>query len=225
MPRPRMVVVAGPPGSGKTSRFPLNEFGVDYFNADMRAAELNNGFFRGISKEIRSQVNAEFEQWVRDHISDRKSFALETTLRSTVTFEQAHSARDNDFWTSMYYISSGSAEESIKRITSRAYHGGHSASETLVREIYRSSTRNLVDALDYPQSGLDYIEIYDNSVSLAERRAVQHIMTIEQGHATHLAQSTPDWIENLLSGTEFDINRLREEWGRGEDRNPIDFDR
>ena len=43
------------PGSGKTTRFPLVEFGVDSFNADYRAAQLNAGSFRRISKEIRSQ--------------------------------------------------------------------------------------------------------------------------------------------------------------------------
>jgi predicted ABC-type ATPase len=84
--RPRMVIVAGPPGSGKTTRFPLDEFGVDSFNADYRAAQLNAGSFRGISKEIRSQVNVEFQRWILDHISARRSFALETTLRSQVTY-------------------------------------------------------------------------------------------------------------------------------------------
>jgi hypothetical protein len=57
-----MVIVAGPPGSGKTTRFPVAEFGVDSFNADYRAAQLNAGSFRGISKEIRSLVNVEFQK-------------------------------------------------------------------------------------------------------------------------------------------------------------------
>jgi hypothetical protein len=34
-----MVVVAGPPGSGKSTVFPVAGFG-DHFNADDRAAEL-----------------------------------------------------------------------------------------------------------------------------------------------------------------------------------------
>jgi predicted ABC-type ATPase len=32
--RPRMYIVAGPPGSGKSSAFPVSGFGVDFFNAD-----------------------------------------------------------------------------------------------------------------------------------------------------------------------------------------------
>jgi hypothetical protein len=58
--------------------FPVAEFDVDSFNADNRAAQLNAGSFRSISKEIRSQVNVEFQKWILDHISARKSFALET---------------------------------------------------------------------------------------------------------------------------------------------------
>ncbi len=36
MARPRMIVVAGPPGSGKTRYFPVTAFGVDAFNIRRR---------------------------------------------------------------------------------------------------------------------------------------------------------------------------------------------
>jgi predicted ABC-type ATPase len=73
-----MTVVAGPPGSGKSSRFPLSSFHIDWFNADDRAAELNLGSFHKIPAEIRAKVNLEFQQWILDHIRDRQSFAIET---------------------------------------------------------------------------------------------------------------------------------------------------
>src|SRR5258708_1071525 len=137
-----MVIVAGPPGSGKTTRFPVPEFGADSVNGDHRAAQLNAGSFRGISKEIRSQANVEFQKWILDHISARKSFAIETTLRSQVTFEQAQLAREHGFWTSMYYVTPGSVEECIKRIKARAYRGGHSPSESIIRHIFQKRLLN-----------------------------------------------------------------------------------
>ena len=35
-----MLVIAGPPGSGKSSSFPLTAFGHDAFNIDDRCAQL-----------------------------------------------------------------------------------------------------------------------------------------------------------------------------------------
>ena len=49
-----MIVVAGPPGSGKSSVFPVAETGVAYFNIDDRSAALNDGSYQNISPEIRS---------------------------------------------------------------------------------------------------------------------------------------------------------------------------
>ena len=158
-----MIVVAGPPGSGKSSRFSLPAFGVEWFNADNRAAALNSGSFRKIPNRIRMQVNLEFEQWILDRIASRKSFALETTLRSPVTFEQLRLAHEHGFWTSMDYVSAGSVEESIRRIVERSYPGGHSASERLVRDIYEKSTRNLFTALEFRESGIEVVRVYDNS--------------------------------------------------------------
>jgi predicted ABC-type ATPase len=124
-----MIVIAGPPGSGKSSRFPLASFGIDSFNADERAAELNFGSFRKIPQEIRARVNSAFESWVLSHITAQQDFAFETTLRSPITFQQARLARERGFWTTMDFVSSGSVNESVRRIMERSYRGGHSASE------------------------------------------------------------------------------------------------
>ena len=62
--RPTMIVVAGPPGSGKSSIFPVSKFGTPYLNADDRAAELNGGSYLAIPKHIRQIVNQEFESFL-----------------------------------------------------------------------------------------------------------------------------------------------------------------
>jgi hypothetical protein len=63
-----MIVVAGPPGSGKSTAFPVSGFDFDSFNADDRAAELNGGLYRGIPPALRAGVNREFEVFVNRHI-------------------------------------------------------------------------------------------------------------------------------------------------------------
>ena len=81
---PRMIVIAGPPGSGKSSIFPVSSFGISHFNADDRAAELNGGSYIGIPRQIRTVVSRDFEAFVLECIEQRTSFAIETTLRSGI---------------------------------------------------------------------------------------------------------------------------------------------
>ena len=61
MATPRMFVIAGPPGAGKSSVFSLSKFAERTFNADDRAAELNSGSYQDIPLSIRAIVNREFE--------------------------------------------------------------------------------------------------------------------------------------------------------------------
>ena len=79
--RPRMYIVAGPPGSGKSTVFPVAVFGVEFFNADDRAAQINRGSYRGIPQSIRDQVNREFELLVSDSIARRITFDQATIAR------------------------------------------------------------------------------------------------------------------------------------------------
>ena len=215
-----MIVVAGPPGSGKSSRFPLSRFGVDWFNADDRAAELNLGSFHKIPAEIRSRVNVEFQQWILNHITTRDGFAIETTLRSPITFEQARLAHGHGFWTTMDYVSVGSVEESVRRIAERSYRGGHSASEKLVADIYEKSTKNLLTALDFGESGIEVVRIYDNSEL---RGQVRQLLSFRRGRALSMSSEIPAWLEGLFNNTKFEIATLREnlkDRPRKHDRSP-----
>jgi predicted ABC-type ATPase len=88
---PKLFIIAGAPGSGKSRSFPVSEFGVDSFNADDRAAQLNGGSYHDIPLDIRAVVNKEFEAFITDHIANRTGLALETTLRSPIVFDQTSS--------------------------------------------------------------------------------------------------------------------------------------
>jgi len=203
-----MIVVAGPPGSGKSSRFPLSYYEADFFNADDRAAELNSGSYHKIPAEIRAKVNREFERWILDRIQSRQSFAIETTLRSPITFEQARLAREHGFRTAMEYVIPGTVDECVRRIMERSYRGGHSGSERLVREIYEKSTKNLVKALDFEESAVEILRIYDNS-RLGE--SVREVLSFRRGRPQFIANEIPAWLEVLFKGTKFEMAALRED--------------
>jgi|GEM_PF-6877356 len=77
-----MIFVAGSAGGGKSSALSIKQLGIDWFNADDRAAELNAGSYHKISTAIRQTVGRELERFIRGHIEARRDLAFETTLRS-----------------------------------------------------------------------------------------------------------------------------------------------
>jgi len=188
---PKMIVVAGPPGSGKSSLYPLSTFGVPYFNADDRAAELNGGLYAGISREIRQAVNREFEAFVLGSIERRVSFAFETTLRSEVTFDQAQLAKRAGFVVEMRYLALRDFGMHLDRVKARADAGGHSASGTTLRRIYDASLMNLRRAVQE----LDFVWVYDNTDIDASHPLV---LEARNGEIRFLKENPPRWLREAL---------------------------
>lgn len=101
----------------------------------------------------------------------------------------------------------GSVEESVRRIMERSYRGGHSASERLVAEIYAKSTKDLLTALDFGESGIEVVRIYDNSEVGGH---VRQVLSLLRGRPRSISADVPCWLESLFRGTKFEIATLRE---------------
>ncbi len=203
---PHMFIIAGPPGAGRSSLFRLSDFADKVFNADDRAAELNRGSYQGIPLSVRAVVNREFEQFVQAHIDSDTSFALETTLRSTSTFEHARHARQNGFRVFLRYIALDTVEHHIERVKRSAGRGGHSASEAALRRIHASSLDNLPLALNPGVSGIEIVRVYDNSGS--ESRA-KLVLETRRGRVVRLADNFPQWLQKALAWSDPDLERYR----------------
>jgi predicted ABC-type ATPase len=195
---PKMIVVAGPRGSGKSVAFPVDSFGVDSFNADDRSAELNNGSYQGIPLEIRAVVNKEFEVFVEAHIRDHKSIAIETTLRSDITFRQADHARAEGFEIQMRYIALDGFAQNLRRVIARALAGGHSAPAEQLQKIHEASLGNLPRAI----REMDRIVVYDNSTP--DQRP-QRILIAQNGRVVWLHPSCPEWLKKALAGSAYQV--------------------
>ena len=173
-----MIVVAGPPGSGKTTYFPVTALGVDAFNIDDRCAQVL-GSYRAISREVRRAVAKECERFVLDHIDHATSFAVETTLRTTVATDQAALARKKGFATELLFVATDSVDENIARVLQRAQGGGHGASERDVRAIHESSER---------------VRLYDSTARWTVPRLVA---AAHDGLAVRHGAS-PGWLDRAL---------------------------
>ncbi len=185
-----MIVVAGPPGSGKTSSFPVTALGVDGFNIDDRCAQIL-GSYRAIPRHVRRAVAKECERFVQGHIESGRSLAVETTLRTRAAIDQAQLARARGFATEMIFVATESIEENIVRIMQRAQGGGHGASEREVRAIHEASIANLGAAIE----AFERVDVYDSTALWSTPRLVA---TSHDGRLERLGVS-PTWFENALS--------------------------
>jgi predicted ABC-type ATPase len=190
MARPRMIVVSGPPGSGKTRYFPVAAFGIDSFNIDDRCAQIL-GSYRAIPRDVRRAVAQECERFVLDHIEQGKSFAVETTLRTRAAIEQATLARKTGFATDMRFVATDSIAENIVRVTQRAQAGGHGASEREIRAIHQASVANLEAAV----TAFDRVRVYDSTTRWAPPRLVA---VARDGRLVRRGV-TPRWLEAALT--------------------------
>jgi predicted ABC-type ATPase len=185
-----MIVVGGPPGSGKSTALPVRSFGVDAFNIDDRCCELY-GSYRGISREVRAKASAECELFVRDHIEKGLDFAVETTMRTSISIEQARAARASGFTTIMFFFCTDDASIHVARVAARAFGGGHAAPEVEIRTTYAASLALLPEAI----SAFDVVECFDTTV---HDSAARWIASARNGEVMLRSDLPPTWLRLAL---------------------------
>jgi len=205
-------VAAGPAGSGKTTAFPGSQFGCDYFNADDLAAQLNGGSYIGISKSIRAVVGPICEKFIQDHIAAGKDLATETTLRSTIAFDQMKQAQDAGFAVRFRYVCVDTIATSVERVANRADLGGHSGSEKTVQDIRSKSLANLQRAFDELGKSIDLFDLYDNSAFGVPPKRIASFLGRE---IIFLAPELPAWMDEALGQTPYSTLKLREFFKQG----------
>jgi predicted ABC-type ATPase len=185
-----MIVVAGPPGSGKTRYFPVTAFGIDAFNIDDRCAQIL-GSYRAIPREVRRAVAKECERFVLDHIERSESFAVETTLRTDAAIQQAELAKTNGFATEMQFVATNSVAENAARVLQRAQAGGHAASEREIRAIHKASVANLSKAV----ATFERVRVYDST----QRWTPPRLVAVARSGRLVRYGATPPWLEAAVT--------------------------
>ncbi len=207
MLKPQMIVIAGPPGGGKSSLFPVRNVGVDWFNSDDHAAKLNGGSYHNIPVLARAAAGKALEQFIETHIDQGRSFAFENALRTTSGFAQMRRAKQWGFEVLLDYLASGPVEEHIRRVRNRAALGGHSATERKLRDIYENSMKNLVVAFEESMiQNIDRFQVFDNSGPSCNPRPV---VKVANGIIWYVAKEIPAWLESALAASTFNIPALR----------------
>lgn len=187
-----MTVVAGPPGSGKSIRLDIHDFGVESFNVDDRCAQLNGGSCHAIPPEVRKRAREECEGFVQRHIEACDSFATETTLGGNAAAEQARRAKAAGYFTTLVYVATSDVAINIERVRRRGLACGHAAPPDVIREIHRQSLGNLAASLLVFDRG----EVYDNSAA-----APRLVLRTAQGRVAKACPPVPEWVREALAGS------------------------
>jgi predicted ABC-type ATPase len=185
-----MIVVGGPPGSGKSTALPVRSFGIDAFNVDDRCRELH-GSYQRIPREIRARASSECEVFVSNHIEAGLDFAVETTMRTSIAIEQARTARPRGFTTILFFLAAGDANIHVERVRARAFAGGHAAPEAEIRATYVASIAMLPEAI----RAFDVVECLDTTV---HNSAPRWVASARAGEISLRGEPTPPWLQPAL---------------------------
>jgi predicted ABC-type ATPase len=154
---PRLTIIAGANGCGKSTFTSRSSFVYDIPLLDPDA----------IGKALQptipgtSAVAAARHVLIaaQEHIHNRESFAVETTLSGQGYLRMMIDARARGFEAVLVYIGTENVELNLARIRDRVLAGGHDVAELDVRRRYKRSFENLPAAI----SRADHTILFDNS--------------------------------------------------------------
>ncbi|MBL8424438.1 MAG: zeta toxin family protein [Candidatus Accumulibacter phosphatis] len=166
--KPRLIVVAGPNGSGKTSitqQLLMHEWmgGCVYVNPDFIARD-EFGDWNSPEAVIKA---AERATEIREHcLTNSLSLAFETVLSAPDKLDFISRAKDAGFFIRLFFVGTDDPSINAKRVAMRVMEGGH---DVPIPKIIARYTRSL--ACCYFAAWLaDRTYVYDNSVDDARAR-------------------------------------------------------
>lgn len=157
---PRLYLIAGPNGAGKTTAsmklLPSLLNCDEFVNADEIARGLSP--FHPESVAIAAgRLQLERIDYL---LSERKTFAIETTLSSGTYVKMFERARALGYQINLIFISLDSAETAIERVARRVSEGGHNIPEDTIIRRYERGLKNFFNVY---KDNVDAWSFFDNT--------------------------------------------------------------
>ena len=147
---PRILVFAGPNGSGKTTITECYDIEGLYINADDIKAKR-------LCTDIEAAVEAESLR--EDCLRNKRSFTFETVLSTRRNIELLLRAKQAGYHISSVIVVTTDPEINVFRVKSRVRDGGHDVPTEKIRSIYIKTMKNIRDLVLLS----DECRIYDNT--------------------------------------------------------------
>jgi predicted ABC-type ATPase len=194
MKKPKLLVIAGPNGSGKTSvtsQILKHEWveGCVYINPDNIAQEL---FGNWNSPEAVLKA-AQFATEQRENCLDNKQdFIFETVFSADDKIEFLERAKDAGFFIRLFFVSTNHPSINASRIANRVMEGGHDVPISKIISRYTKSIHNCCVVSKF----VDRLYIYDNSI---EYSPATLLFRANNGKLEKKYAEINDWALPILS--------------------------
>ncbi len=181
-----MTVFAGTNGAGKsTISAQMKEYVGVIIDPDQIARAINPANPR----DADLSAGREAVKLIRQLISQRDNFAIETTLSGSFALRHMKMANEQGYRVVLYYIGLQDVQMHIDRVTSRVEQGGHWIAEKDIRWRYGQSLSNLIPALQVS----DEVIIIDNTYK------PEIVAEIKQSKIVFYKDETPQWVKEALA--------------------------
>jgi predicted ABC-type ATPase len=192
--RPRLIVVAGPNGSGKTSvteqllRHTWME-GCVYVNPDNIARD-DFGDWNSPDAVMSAARKAEA---IREQcLTEKKSLAFETVLSAPDKIDFLKRAKDAGFFIRLFFVGTDDPTVNAKRIAQRVMEGGHDVPIAKIISRYDRSIANCVHAARIA----DRTYLYDNTIDNAPAKL---LIRFADGRSVKSYGSLNAWAQSIAS--------------------------
>jgi predicted ABC-type ATPase len=180
---PRLVVVAGPNGVGK-STYSRSAFATGFLLLDPDRY--------GINPNVHDPITAGrlVVSRVHEALNNEEDVVLETTLSGQFPIKILRVARRAGYDITLLYVGVNDASECVRRVRNRVSHGGHDVPEADIRRRFERSINALPKAVEYA----DRVTLYDNAPDREYRLIVQ-----SEGSFLAVVRDVPAWAEGTVA--------------------------
>lgn len=191
--KPRLIVVAGPNGTGKTSiteQLLRHEWmgGCVYVNPDYIARD-EFGDWNAPDAVLKAAARA---TEIREQcLKDGRSLAFETVLSMPDKIEFIQRARQAGFFVRLFFVGTDDPSINAKRVAQRVMEGGH---EVPIGKIIARYTRSLANCIATARIA-NRAYVYDNSVEDAPARL---LFRVADGKVIRRYGSINPWAREIL---------------------------
>ena len=196
MAKPKLLIIAGPNGSGKTSvtqKILKHEWieGCEYINPDNIARDVFGDWNSpdAVMKAARQAANAR-----EDCIANGRSLIFETVMSAPDKISYIQQAKQKGYFVRLFFIGTDNPQINAARIAYRVMSGGHDVPITKIISRYYKSIVNC--SLLVPV--VDRLYVYDNSINDV---FPQLLFRTSNGKLTRQYVQLHDWANIIFQAT------------------------